>query len=166
MCCTPLNLEGCLIVSFCTCKFQCFWKGYANLCKIDHNVKIRWRNKVIQVRGNAERWGRLRENFRENTNRLPYFHWCNLCHYNTRSVCVSCWGGRVWVELCMAVLSSVWLYALLDTQSPGRREIQRESRWVQGRVRDRERQKQKARPSSFCSHTYRKEEQGERVGDG
>lgn len=46
--------------------------------------------------------------------------------------------GRVWVELCMAVLSSVWLYALLDTQSPGRREIQRESRWVQGRVRERE----------------------------
>lgn len=38
----------------------------------------------------------------------------------------------------MAVLSSVWLYSLLDTQSPGRREIQRESRRVQGRVRERE----------------------------
>lgn len=47
------------------CKFQCFGKGYAHLCKIDHNVKNRWRNKVIQVRGNAERWGRQRENFRK-----------------------------------------------------------------------------------------------------
>lgn len=74
-------------------------------------------------------WDRERE-IQENTYSLPYFHWCNLCHY-THSVCVCSpfmsaaeGGGCGWSYGCSLLRLAV--YALLDTQSQ-ERDTKRES---------------------------------------